>query len=119
MRALACAGWIAIVSGAAFGQSAEPALKFEFADVHASAKTANAFVLTSPARGGRYEVKNATMVDLVRIAYGFDTDKVLGGPSWLEMDRFDVVEGTGRFIRGDAEADASIAIAGSLQAGGP
>jgi len=32
-------------------QSAEPALKFEFADVHASAKTANAFVRTSPARG--------------------------------------------------------------------
>jgi len=37
------------------------------------------------------KLKNATMVDLVRIAYGFDTDKVLGGPSWLEMDRFDVV----------------------------
>jgi uncharacterized protein (TIGR03435 family) len=41
-------------------------------------------------RGGVYELKNATMVDLIRIAYGFDPDKVLGGPSWLEMDRFDV-----------------------------
>ena len=31
------------------------------------------------------------MVDLIRIAYGFDPDKILGGPNWLEMDRFDVI----------------------------
>jgi uncharacterized protein (TIGR03435 family) len=31
------------------------------------------------------------MVDLIRIGYGFDNDKILGGPSWLEMDRFDLV----------------------------
>jgi uncharacterized protein (TIGR03435 family) len=43
-----------------------------------------------PARGGRFQMTNATMVDLVARAYGFAADKVLGGPSWLEMDRFDV-----------------------------
>ena len=80
-----CAGWLA------FGQSAEIPPRFEFADVHVSAKTTNPFIRTGPARGGRYEVKLATMVDLIRIAYGFDPDKILGGPSWLEMDRFDVV----------------------------
>jgi uncharacterized protein (TIGR03435 family) len=42
-------------------------------------------------RGGRYELRNASMVDLVRTAYHADADKVVGGPSWLEMDRFDVV----------------------------
>ena len=31
------------------------------------------------------------MVDLIRTAYGVDADKVLGGPSWLESDRFDVI----------------------------
>jgi uncharacterized protein (TIGR03435 family) len=30
------------------------------------------------------------MVDLVANAYGLDADKVMGGPSWLEMDRFDI-----------------------------
>ena len=30
------------------------------------------------------------MLDLIRIAYGVDPDKVVGGPSWLELDRFDV-----------------------------
>ena len=75
----------------AFSQSPDPPPKFEIADVHVSAKTSNQFMRTGPARGGRYELKNATMVDLVRIAYGFAPDKVLGGPSWLEMDRFDVI----------------------------
>jgi uncharacterized protein (TIGR03435 family) len=41
--------------------------------------------------GSRYELKNATMVDLITTAYGVDDDKVLGGPTWLEMDRFDVI----------------------------
>ena len=41
-------------------------------------------------RGGRYELRNATMVDLIRIAYGVEAEKVLGGPNWLEFDRFDV-----------------------------
>jgi uncharacterized protein (TIGR03435 family) len=41
-------------------------------------------------RGGKYLAHNATMIDLVRYAYRVDADKVLGGPSWLEFDRFDV-----------------------------
>jgi uncharacterized protein (TIGR03435 family) len=80
-----CAGWMA------FSQSSETPPRFEIADVHVSAKTANPWIRTGPARGGRYEVKNATMVDLITIAYGLDPDKILGGPNWLEMDRFDVV----------------------------
>jgi uncharacterized protein (TIGR03435 family) len=64
--------------------------KFEAADIHPGSKTANVFMRTSPVRNGRYEIKDATIVDLVRLAYGFDADKVVGGPNWLELDRFDV-----------------------------
>jgi uncharacterized protein (TIGR03435 family) len=87
-RAMMCT---ILMNCAAFSQSPEPPPRFEIADVHASAKTVNPFMRTGPVRGGRYEVKTATMVDLIRIAYSFDPDKVLGGPNWLEMDRFDVV----------------------------
>ena len=59
-----CPGWLA------FSQSPDPLPKFEIADVHLSAKIVNPFVRTGPARGGRYEVRYATMVDLIRIAYG-------------------------------------------------
>jgi len=81
---LNCASWLAL------SQASEPAPRFEIADVHASAKAVNPFVRNVPVRGGRYEVKNATMVDLIRIAYGYDANKILGGPNWLEMDRYDV-----------------------------
>jgi uncharacterized protein (TIGR03435 family) len=30
------------------------------------------------------------MVDLVRTAYSVDAEKVVGGPNWLEFDRFDI-----------------------------
>jgi uncharacterized protein (TIGR03435 family) len=30
------------------------------------------------------------MLDLIRMAFAIEPEKVLGGPSWLEMDRFDV-----------------------------
>jgi uncharacterized protein (TIGR03435 family) len=41
-------------------------------------------------RGERYEVRNATMVDLIGTAYDVNGEQVVGGPSWLEFDRFDI-----------------------------
>jgi uncharacterized protein (TIGR03435 family) len=89
-RAIAATLWSALAGGLAFGQTPDPLPKFEAADVHVSAKTQTQFARTSPVRAGRYEVKTASMADLVRIAYAFDMDKIVGGPSWLELDRFDV-----------------------------
>src|SRR4051812_4337179 len=82
---LACAGL-------ALAQTDESP-KFIAADVHVSPKASNPnqmFPRSTPPQGGRYEIRNATMVDLIRFAYGTDSDNVFGGPTWLEMDRFDV-----------------------------
>jgi uncharacterized protein (TIGR03435 family) len=40
--------------------------------------------------GARYDLRNATLVDLIVRAYGVTADKVFDGPSWLEYDRFDI-----------------------------
>jgi uncharacterized protein (TIGR03435 family) len=98
MRAFAPMGaftrisFAAFVSSAAFGQSTGTAPAFDIADVHASASGTNPFSLVSGGflRDGRYDLRKATMLDLIRIAYGADADKVVGGPSWLEFDRFDI-----------------------------
>ncbi len=74
----------------AFGQSTETP-HFLAADAHVSANSQNLGMRAPSARGERYEVKNATMVDLISLAYGFNSNTILGGPSWLEMDRFDVI----------------------------
>ena len=43
-----------------------------------------------------------TMLDLIRTAYAVDADKVYGGPSWLDYDRFDVIAKAPATARPDA-----------------
>ena len=40
---------------------------------------------------GRYELRNATLVDLARTAWNVSSDNVVGGPDWLDLKRFDVI----------------------------
>src|SRR5579863_989708 len=80
---------IVFVSAAALAQSDSPS-KFEFADVHASPPSANPTMRGGALRGGRFEVRMATMADLIGFAYDMEADHILGGPRWLDWDRFDV-----------------------------
>jgi uncharacterized protein (TIGR03435 family) len=41
--------------------------------------------------GGRYIVRQATMVSLISLAYGVENDHVLGGPPRLDTAHFDIV----------------------------
>src|ERR1700735_897873 len=94
MIRIACIGSLALLSSAGFGQSITPGAPpaFDIADVHVSAKTTNPYMSGGVLRGGRYEIRRATMVDLIRAAYGIDDNsKVQGGPAWLDTDRFDVI----------------------------
>jgi uncharacterized protein (TIGR03435 family) len=90
LRTLLGAGLIVALAGPVFGQ-ATPA--FEIADVRVSPTrmSPNAQMSGGAIREGVYELRNASMLDLIRTAYSIETDKVLGGPSWLEIDRFDIV----------------------------
>jgi uncharacterized protein (TIGR03435 family) len=89
-RALTGVAAAALLSAVAFGQSTDPQPAFAVADVHASPRGTTPAMRVS-SRAGRYEIRNATMVDLIRTAYTVDAQNVLGGPSWLEYHRFDVV----------------------------
>ena len=81
--------FVALACGSAFGQA--PA-RFEISDAHVTPKTvANPYMEVTPPHDGRYEFHSASMIDLIQEAYGFGFDRILGGPSWLEMDRFEVI----------------------------
>ncbi len=93
-RALASATLLALLTSAAFGQTANtppagttPA--FEIANVHASPHTLHPFA-RSTFHGDRFIMRQANMVDLIAKAYGVDSSFVLGGLSWLEIDHFDI-----------------------------
>ena len=98
LRALASTIFLALLSSPGFAQSldappaAAPAAPpaFELADVHVSAKTAAPYFTGGSLRGDRYLLHNATMIDMIALAYGVEDDHVLSGPSWLDIDRFDV-----------------------------
>jgi uncharacterized protein (TIGR03435 family) len=99
VRGLLGLALVVVLCAALQSQSVPSTASFEIADVRPSAPSA-AGGLSSPIatvmrggvpRAGRYELRRATMVDLIRTAYGVDADKVVGGPFWLELDRFEVI----------------------------
>lgn len=92
MRSARIAVMLSFAGRLVLGQPAETPPKFEAADVHLSPPSKSLFVAVrnGPVHDGRYDVKTATMANLVSIAYGVTVDKVVGGPNWLELDRFDI-----------------------------
>jgi uncharacterized protein (TIGR03435 family) len=74
------------------GASGQPATTEPVeAGIHRSAKTAERRMRTISATRGQYEVRSASLVDLIGVGYDVTPEQVVGGPSWLENDRFDIV----------------------------
>lgn len=99
MRILTAAGVLSICACLLAAQEAskppdakasEPKPSFEAAHVQMSPNTRQQFGRFNPVRDGRYEIQTATIVDMIRTAYGFQNDKIIGGPNWLEMTRYDI-----------------------------
>jgi uncharacterized protein (TIGR03435 family) len=89
-RSLAGVSLTLLLSGLLPGQSTTTAPVFEVADVHVSPSgTSQGDGGFMP--GGRFELRGATMLDLITIAYGVEPEMVVGGPGWLNSDRFDVI----------------------------
>ncbi len=87
---------VALLSAVALGQSAAPQSSasqptFELADVHVSPPARNPFLRGPMVQHGLYQMRFATMLDLIRTAYGVEAERVLGGPNWLENDTFDII----------------------------
>ncbi len=62
------------------------------ADVHPST-TARMYAWTSGGviSDGRYAIRDAGMLKLIKEAYGVNQDDIAGGPGWISYDMFDVV----------------------------
>lgn len=82
----------AVLSGAALAQTPQGTLAFASVDIRVRTQptSANPLMTGGVLRSGRYDLRNATMLDLITTAYGFEADLVIGGPRWLESRRFDI-----------------------------
>ncbi len=88
-RLLVLLGITAFFTSPVLGQAPAPRPAFDVAGIQVSTRP-NPGMRGGALRGNRYELRNATMVDLIRTAYGVQPEKITGGPSWLEWNRFDI-----------------------------
>ena len=63
---------------------------FIISDVHDSPRMMVPYSNGGLLRGDRYNLRQSTIVDMVALAYGVKPEMVQGGPSWLDMQRFDI-----------------------------
>jgi uncharacterized protein (TIGR03435 family) len=71
---------------------------FEAASIKPSAAARSDEPSSMVMPGGRYVATNMTLRALVRTAYQLQESQVVGGPSWIDSDRFDVVATVNRNI---------------------
>jgi uncharacterized protein (TIGR03435 family) len=78
------------------------------ADVHSSPNSFHfTFLRVMPPAKGRYILHQATLLDLIVTAYGVEPNNVVGGPPWLDFDRFDV---TAQVPPNSTQADANLVL---------
>jgi uncharacterized protein (TIGR03435 family) len=78
-----------IAAGVALCQS------FDAADVHLSppadqVKDSKHLTVTGFVAADRYVIHRATLIDLIARAYNVDADKILGGPPWVDYNRYEI-----------------------------
>jgi uncharacterized protein (TIGR03435 family) len=89
-RTLEAAALAGLFLARAFAQPAAAQPAFQFADVHVSAKTTTPYFTGGSLRGEHYILHNATMVNMISLAYGMEEDNILSGPAWLDFNHYDV-----------------------------
>ena len=89
-RLLTAVSLIAFFGHGVLGQAQVSRPAFDVADIQISTRQ-NPGLRGGILRGSRYELRNATLVDLIRAAYNVQPERVIGGPSWLDWNRFDIV----------------------------
>jgi uncharacterized protein (TIGR03435 family) len=78
------------------------AQKFEAASIHPN-PGGNEGSVVDFEDSGLLRASNASLKMLIRSAYGVQADQIVGGPKWLDSDRYDIEAKTGHPIKGADE----------------
>src|SRR5262249_41681998 len=70
-------------------QGQETRLEFEVASIKPNKSGSNMVQIGGPP--GRFTATNVTLGMLIRQAYGLQNSQLVGGPTWINSDRFDIV----------------------------
>jgi bla regulator protein blaR1 len=79
--------WVAMLAPAVAQTPASPS--FEVASIKPN-RSGDGFINMQVLAGGRVNIQNMPVAELIRIAYGVQPFQIDGGPGWVTADRFDV-----------------------------
>src|ERR1019366_2664776 len=96
MRFLSC---ILLSLAAAVAQTIPPAA-FEAASIKPSAPDARNTMIAMPP-GGRLEIGNMTLKEMIASAYRIQTYQISGGPAWLDSIHYDISAKSGKELKRD------------------
>ena len=81
---------VGAIAGLCAALSGQPFLEFDVAAIHPDMIGASAGTSFNLFDGGRLHVTNATLQFLIGNAYHIQSDQIIGGPAWLDSDRYDI-----------------------------
>ena len=102
----------ALLSAGVLAQTRAPQPAFDAAEIHVRPHSAdpNPYMTGGALRGGRYDLRNGTMLDLITMAYGMDGGR---GPRWTELAGPDALrhhrQGAGRDLARGRAVHAAVA----------
>jgi uncharacterized protein (TIGR03435 family) len=67
-----------------------PDLRFEVASFKPSTDQRNGYSIRPAPGGQRYEAINCPVNVMIQVAYRIKPDQIVGGPAWMNTDRFDM-----------------------------
>jgi uncharacterized protein (TIGR03435 family) len=79
----------AVVRGQSGPSSATPT--FDVASIKMNRTGDQRIMFGGPAGTGRFNATNAPLREIIRVAYGLMGFQLIGGPAWLDADRFDII----------------------------
>jgi uncharacterized protein (TIGR03435 family) len=85
-----CFSMSILLSQLAFAQSPAKVPEFEVAEIKVS-KSLNPEQGKGSITGGRVDLPNVTLKSMIMSSYGVQDNGIIGAPSWMDSDRFDVV----------------------------
>jgi uncharacterized protein (TIGR03435 family) len=85
----------AIVLSLSKGAYSQPAQHFEVASIRPSRVASDAGTSVNLFEGGRIRIVNEPIKLLVRQAFRVQDSQIVGGPTWLDTDRYDIEAKTG------------------------
>jgi uncharacterized protein (TIGR03435 family) len=94
--------WLATAAALTAGQTTQAEVVFEVASIKSNTRQSDVTRSTvSP--GGTYSVTRISLHDLILTAYGIDRFQLVGAPSWVVRERFDInARATGELTSGGA-----------------